>query len=46
MQIAKAFRTMHRVYSRCVVKVYFAISNKTMQTQMEYVNDNGTQVEG
>jgi hypothetical protein len=34
MQIENAFSTMHSVYSRDVVKVNFAISNKTIQMQM------------
>jgi hypothetical protein len=34
MQIENAFSTMHSVYSRGVVKVNFAISNKTIQMQM------------
>jgi hypothetical protein len=40
MQISKAFRIMHSIYSRYVVKVYFVISNKTMQIQ--YMNVSGT----
>jgi hypothetical protein len=42
MQIAKTFCNMHSVCSWCIVKVYFVISNKTMQIQ--YVNDNRTHV--
>jgi hypothetical protein len=40
MQISKAFRIMHSIYSRYVVKVYFVISNKTMQIQ--YMNVSGS----
>jgi hypothetical protein len=37
MQIENAFSTMHSVYSRGVVKVNFAISNKTIQIQMQII---------